>query len=402
MSAGLNKKKMPLMPAGNFNILSAVPSYSLYLHIPFCSSFCTYCDFYSISYNETLIDTFIQSLITEFSYYENLYDLSAIPVSSIFIGGGTPTTLSPKAFKQLDAALFSKLNRGPGFEWTIECNPESFTNEHAECFLEMGVTRLTFGMQTLIPQEQKHIGRIYNESLIAILMHNPILQKFTSIGVDIIFGLPTQTLSTLEYTLDRLLSFPRINHLSAYELDLHPSTPLFDQKDRLPFPDEDTISNMYDLIVTKTSAQKLHRYEISNYALQGFESIHNNAYWNHLPYIGLGPSAHSFFNGNRYANYSDISLYINALKDLKSATEFREVLTPTMISDEMIFLNLRTTKGLNENDFFLKTGCVFYEGKRIKSLDRFITQRLVLHENEYFKLSDRGMKIADAIIRELV
>jgi oxygen-independent coproporphyrinogen-3 oxidase len=213
---------------------------SLYIHVPFCAKKCNYCDFYSVEYNEETVGNFVAALCREWELVSSSLGLKNVEIKTIFFGGGTPSILSVKTWEALRKSLVRHLKLTPEIEWTIECNPDSFTKEKAELWLEMGVTRLTFGVQSLNDLELRSLGRIHTAQQAIRALESPILLRFNSIGIDLMYGLPLQTLESFDTTLTAALSVPVVSHLSAYELAVCKETP-FGRTEDLPLPDEDVI-----------------------------------------------------------------------------------------------------------------------------------------------------------------
>jgi oxygen-independent coproporphyrinogen-3 oxidase len=375
---------------------------SLYVHIPFCIKKCRYCDFYSIPYNDSFADRFIHALVKEWGLVKNELALGNATITTIFFGGGTPSMLSQEQWKLVDKLLIKTLRLSSDVEWTIECNPDSFTEEKAALWLSMGVTRLTFGVQSLIDRELTTLGRPHTAQQALTVLQSPILSKFKSIGTDLMYGLPGQTVPSFEKSIQAILSHPVVSHLSAYELTINPHTPFGRHVSKIPFPPENTVLEMARLLFDRCRTAGFERYEISNFAKHGHRCRHNEAYWDHSPYIGLGPAAHSYNAPYRFANNKNISNYITELDKGKRPLEFAETINNAKMISEMIFLRLRTTAGLDEEDFAAKTKQVFYAGNRKHALDDLIKGTMIEHKQSHWSLTEQGMFVADAIVRRLV
>jgi oxygen-independent coproporphyrinogen-3 oxidase len=374
---------------------------SLYIHIPFCIKKCRYCDFYSVPYNESLADDFISALIAEWHIVKQELHLDSARIATIFFGGGTPSVLSIKQWDRIHKEIIAALNIAPNLEWTIECNPDSFTNSHAHAWLSMGVTRLTFGIQSLSDRELALCGRPHNAAQARDILSRPILDKFDSIGADLMYGLPGQTLSSFEDSINDVCRNSAIQHLSAYELTIAKNTCFGRHPSLLPLPTEDMVCDMAALLFAKNKAHGFHRYEISNFAKHGHECNHNKVYWNHLPYIGLGPSAHSYFGNQRFANTKHLDTYLSKIKSSTRPIDFWEQIDSDKLMAEILFLRLRTTEGLDETDFFSKTNEQFYGNKRKLILDDLQNIKFIVHDNSKWILTNAGMFLADGIAKQL-
>lgn len=208
---------------------------SLYIHFPFCKKKCNYCDFYSVNYTEQMFDSFLASLCKEWEMAQTKYFKSAVIVDTIFLGGGTPSIISNADWLKFNNLFLSKINKSKNCEVTLECNPESFDEDKVENWIFSGVNRLSIGVQSLIDQELEILGRVHNSNIVIELLENPMLKKFSSINIDLMFGIPDQTLVSLQQTLNKILSFDIIKHLSIYELTLSKGTPFLKHKKNFLF-----------------------------------------------------------------------------------------------------------------------------------------------------------------------
>lgn len=373
---------------------------SLYIHVPFCAKKCNYCDFYSVEYNEETADRFVAALYREWELVSSSLGLKNVEIKTIFFGGGTPSILSVKIWDALRKSLVHHLELAPEIEWTIECNPDSFTEEKAELWHKMGVTRLTLGVQSLNDLELRSLGRIYTAQQAIRAMESPILPKFNSIGIDLMYGLPLQTLESFDATLATALSMPVVSHLSAYELTVCKDSPFGRAKD-LALPDEEVIVAMARLLFRKCRESGFTRYEISNFARTGHRCLHNEAYWSHAPYVGLGPGAHSYLHNRRWANTANVSDYIAKLAKNELSIDFEEAIEPAQLASEMILLRLRTSDGLDEDTYVETIGEIFYSSHRRLVLDKALENGWIVHSKPTWALTENGMLLSDAIIRQL-
>lgn len=389
-------------------------NFGIYIHFPFCRRKCIYCDFYSVGERLADWEAFARAVENEFS----ALSLPSEVFPSLYMGGGTPS-LAP-------AELISRFRRMIPVEvgeFTIEVNPDDVTEEKARAWREAGVNRVSMGVQTLNDDELKAIGRRHTADQAEKAYY--ILRKyFSNISLDLIFGLPGQTLSSLSATLDRFIEM-RPEHISAYSLMYEERTALTRMRDSgklEEIPDEDSVE-MFRLVTSKLKEAGYERYEISNYALTGYRSHHNSNYWKGIPYIGLGPSAHSY-DGDRTRRYNlpDLSLYIKEYGDSKdenlklshrtmpmhfceneeaasSALEY-ENLSEEELREEMIMTRLRMIEGLDLLEFedrFGKEERISLE-KRAKP---FLSSGDLIYMHDHMALSESGVMISDEIISEL-
>ncbi len=374
---------------------------SLYIHIPFCKKKCRYCDFYSVPYENGFADDFISALVREWTIVKTQYGLSHAPIKSVFFGGGTPSLLSCAQWETVNSSFLSTLNVSADTEKTIECNPESFTVEKAMIWKNSGITRLTFGVQSLDNRELGLLGRPHNAKAAERVLKEPLLRDFKSVGADVMFGLPGQTPDSFANSLIGIVGNPVITHLSAYELTVNPDTTFGRHKSILPLPEEDELLAMTHALIDTCATHGFYQYEISNFAKPGFECVHNYSYWDHSPYIGLGPAAHSYIHPQRFCNVKSVSDYCSLLSKNRRPLDFVETLTPENMMNEMIFLRLRTNQGLCETDFFNKTGSIFYSEKRKSILDELVQNKYISKTGGTWNLSAKGMLVADGIAKRL-
>jgi oxygen-independent coproporphyrinogen III oxidase len=377
-------------------------SLSLYIHVPFCAQKCNYCDFYSVPYNESAGNGYVDALLLEWKLIKEKYSLENASIETLYFGGGTPSILSLGQWKTIIHTFIQPLRFVRNCEWSIECNPDSFSSETAVLWLDSGVTRLSIGIQTFDDHELRLLGRIHDARQARKLIENPVLLKFKSIGADLMYGIPGQTQGSLESSLNNILDKPVIRHLSAYELTIGEHTDFGSRRGLLPLPSEETIVAMTEMITQKTANRGFKRYEISNFSLPGHRCRHNEAYWRHKPYIGLGPAAHSYLPPRRFSNSNSLAEHIVKLHGRELPTGFSEILDTAALSREMMFLGLRTDQGVNESDFYLRTGRDFASSARLPALAGFVGKGMMEHSPPYWRLTNKGMLFADAIARELL
>ena len=273
---------------------------SLYIHVPFCVKKCRYCGFYSTLYAPGRVDEFLSGLVLEAEMYRN--DFSQQPFSSIYIGGGTPTVLSPSQFGQLVRVIrehFPIIE--DNVEFSVEANPYTVTSEKLSFLLAQGVNRLSLGVQSFSDEILQTLGRLHTGEQAANAFRLARIAGFRNIGIDLIYGIPGQTVTHWEETLDAAIAL-NPEHVSAYSLSLDEGSQFLREAEagRLTMPVDEVIAAMYERAVTKLNKEGYERYEISNFTLPGHECRHNMNYWDRGEYLGLGPGAWSFISGRRY------------------------------------------------------------------------------------------------------
>jgi oxygen-independent coproporphyrinogen-3 oxidase len=363
----------------------------VYLHIPFCRSHCSYCDFATGMYGGELADRYVSSLIEEINRWREVDSPSA--VDTIYFGGGTPSLLTPSQIERILKAVRDRFQLIDGAEVTLELNPgdggasAAAKQETMREFRELGINRASFGAQTFDDRELKQLGRTHSSIDIPATFQQLRAAGFDNVSFDLIAGLPGQTLSGWQRNLDEALKL-RPDHLSLYLLDVHEGTPLADQisSGMRPKPDDDLAGEMYQLMLDEVSAAGYQHYEISNFCLPGFESRHNTKYWAGAPYYGFGCSAHSYDGWRRrWANEHDIAKYVELIKQEQSPVVERTVLNEEDARSESIFLGLRLMSGLDLQSY----------------RSRFGTDLRDEYNSELARLSDAGLIEIDAGLMRL-
>ena len=346
---------------------------SLYIHIPFCRKKCSYCDFYSRSYDKVLARTYIEVLCRQIRALDKDF-------STLYIGGGTPSVLDFSLLKKLLGAL-SKISVKVE-EFTVEANPESLDKRKLELFRDNGVNRLSVGLQSFSDQKLKRLGRVHNskEAIEAIQLAKRV--GFKDIGIDLIFGVSGETLSEWNFELKQAVSLG-LKHISTYCLTYEKNTPLFLQVKKkfiIPLGDE-VLAKMYLRTINYLSKKGFNHYEISNFAKPGFESKHNRNYWQGNSYLGLGPSAVSFINAKREKNVSNVVAYIDKIERCESPVSFSETLSKKKQAKELAAIKIRTKEGINFKWFKTRTGYDFLELEG-KALSDLLKDGLLKHRKE--------------------
>ena len=321
----------------------------LYVHIPFCVKKCSYCDFLSAPATEQTKEAYMAALFAEIG--GRAKDYKERIVTSIFIGGGTPSLLSGDSIRQLMEHIREGFRLAPDAEITMEVNPGTVTAEKLTAFYGAGINRLSIGMQSAQEQELKILGRIHDFDGFCQVYREAVEAGFTNINVDVMSGLPGQTLASYKDTLEKVLRLePMPQHISAYSLIVEEGTPFAAMADRgeLPLPEEDTERAMYEETIEVLAGYGFHRYEISNYALDGYECRHNVGYWIRRDYLGFGIGAASLIDNVRFQNGRDLNAY---LAHPLACREEQQSLTTQEQMEETMFLGLRLIRGVSYPEF---------------------------------------------------
>lgn len=369
---------------------------SLYIHIPFCKQKCFYCDFPSYAGKESLMDEYVEALNKEI-----LDKASKYIIKSIFIGGGTPSYLTND---QLDSLLktINNLNFNNEIEFTIECNPGTLTKENLIIMKKNNVNRLSIGLQATNDLLLKSIGRIhtYEEFKNNYLLAREI--GFENINIDLMFGLPNQSLEDWKETLKEIVNL-NPDHISAYSLIIEQGTVFYNwyEKDKLPLPKEDDEREMY--IYSKDMLKKngYHQYEISNYSKNNKECYHNKVYWKCDEYLGVGVSSSSFINSNRFKNIDDIKEYIEKINKNEDVTcdNYKNTLTDNM--EEFVFMGLRMIDGIEEKEFKHRFNKDIYEVYK-DVIEKNIRQELLISNMGRLYLSPRGIEVSNYVMSDFI
>ena len=369
----------------------------LYIHIPFCKSRCAYCDFYS-GIQLPLMDRLVDALCREIALRADY--LKDEPLETIYFGGGTPSLLSQTHFLQIFQTIRQYFEVNPNSEITIEANPDDLNDEKVEMLASLRINRLSIGIQSFDDAELTLLRRRHtaNQATEAVERCKKI---YSNISIDLMYGLPSQTISNWQHTISAALSL-NIQHISAYHLTYEAGT-LLERKRRegkiTPVTEEISVE-MFRILREMLHEKGIEQYEISNFALPGYHSRHNSAYWQGIPYLGIGPAAHSFDGDNRQWNVADTVDYIESIE--KDSLNFeKEYLTIDDKFNELIMISLRTIKGISLYQVESKFGDV-RKALLLKHAARFIETGLLQVVDNYLQLTQDGIFVSDGIIADLM
>ncbi len=360
----------------------------IYIHIPFCKSRCSYCDFATDVYkNQAVVERYVNALTKEIEASE-MSAADGFTSDTIYFGGGTPSLLTPRQLEKILNTIRRKFSVEPNSEITMEMNPATMTLETIKEYRKLGVNRTSFGAQTFDDKELKRLGRRHTAADVRETIE--LLRKagFENISFDLIAGLPRQTLADWEQNLDEALNL-QPEHLSLYLLEIHEGTPLAEQirSGRQPLPDEDLAGEMYLLMLEKVSVKGYGQYEISNFSKPDFHSRHNSKYWLFEPVYAFGVSAHSFDGKNkRWANERDTFAYVKKIENGKSPIVEQTDLDEKTQRAEYIFLRLRLRKGINLKEFQNRFG--------VNLLEIFADDFARLNETELIKICNNNLRLS--------
>lgn len=370
----------------------------IYIHIPFCKKRCIYCDFYSSTDNR-LVDKYIDALCIELE--SRLHEIDKNNITTIYIGGGTPSQLSATQLGEIINFIKSKIDFSLIEEFTIEVNPDDVTYDYIKECISLGINRVSMGIQSFVDKELKIINRRHDSYQAIKAIETIKSAGISNISIDLIYGLPLQTIESWIYSARKAIEM-NVPHISCYNLSYEEGTTLYKMRDmgEIKECDEDTCIEMYDILVKMLADADFEHYEISNFAKRGYYSRHNSNYWNLTPYLGLGASAHSFDGSIRRYNPSSIQKYTSNISESSIAYE-EEQETLYEQFNEYIMINLRTMWGVNTQ----KVKTIFGEELRnhlIKYSRRFIETGDLKEKENTIVLSEKGIMLSDYIIRTLM
>lgn len=336
------KKKESGTPGGQEKL-------GIYVHIPFCRSKCDYCDFYSLPNREGQMDEYQKALLAHISETAPL--AKGIPVDTVYFGGGTPSYYGGKRLKELLTAIKKQFSVEKDAEITMEANPDSVDLSMLRALRRAGFNRLSMGMQSACPEELKAIHRPHTVQQVDEAVATARKAKFTNISLDLIYGLPGQTMESWKTTVEHALSLVP-QHLSCYGLKVEEGTPLAARVEAGEvLPDDDMQADLYLWTVGRLARAGYPQYEISNFAKPGFESRHNMRYWLTRPYIAFGPGAHADFGGRRYSFTRDLETYIQGVLKGGAIIDSEDLIPQSERGSEYLMLRLRTTLGIEEWEY---------------------------------------------------
>lgn len=372
----------------------------IYIHIPFCYKKCFYCDFVSYENKEDIIEEYIDALCMEI--LQNAEILSEYTISTIYFGGGTPSYIDSKYItKVMDTLKLFVTDASSLKEVTIEVNPNSASLEKLTDYYNSGINRLSIGLQSTHDKILRNIGRTHSFKDFKSTLENAKKAGFTNISVDLMYPLPGLNITSFKDSLNSIMKLKdeyNIRHVSVYNLEVHENTRLdFLLKEGfVSLCNEDEEYEMRKELNNILEKNNFKKYEISNYAIPGFESKHNLCYWNQEKYLGFGVNASSFFNLKRYTNTKDIAEYINGIKNNQNIIVESEELDKLALMKEYVILKLRLKSGINKNEFKEKFNIDIYDifNTEFTSLKN---DNLVIEEEDRIYLSKRGEEVANIV-----
>ena len=368
----------------------------IYIHIPFCKKKCSYCDFYSVA-DESLVEPYAKALTAHMR--EALTLLSGQAVDTVYIGGGTPALIGAKNLEGYLSLIRKGTALSPNAEVTVELNPESTDAKLVKKLRRAGVNRLSLGMQSACDEELQALGRLHSAGDVKRAVADIRAGGIENFSLDLMYGLPGGTRERFLDTLGEAIAL-KPKHISCYGLKLEEGTPLYERRDSLVLPDEDALADLYLETVDILGRAGYGQYEISNFAMPGYESRHNMKYWTLQEYIGFGAAAHSDFAGKRYSYLKDVAGYIDAIREGDAVTDSMEQIPMVERAAEYVMLGLRTAHGITGNDYtrLFRAGFEHIE----KKLAYFESKGLARQVGGRWSLTPRGFLLSNRIIGALL
>ena len=377
----------------------------LYLHIPFCVRKCNYCDFFSASGTEEEQVAYVSAMVQEIQSYQELS--REYEVQTIFLGGGTPSLLTPEQIEQIFNAIYHTFSVNENAEITMEMNPGTVDIEKLHAMKAAGVNRLSIGLQSAQNEELKMLGRIHTFEEFLETWKLVEQAGFKNRNIDLMSALPGQTIESYEDTLSKVLALEP-EHISAYSLILEEGTVFYDwyEKGKLDrgawkLPSEEEEYAMGELTIQRLAEAGMHRYEISNYAKSGKECRHNLGYWDRVEYLGIGAGSSSLIKGERFDHIRDRKAYIEKIRNGESILIDREILSVESQMEEFMYLGLRKIEGVSRTDF------QNYFGKNVDDvygeiLDKLEEEQLLEFSGNRIRLTHRGMDVSNCVLAEFL
>lgn len=372
----------------------------IYIHIPFCKSRCIYCGFYSTT-NKELKERYVDALIREIHMRKDDFarlgtSLSPSSTSTVYFGGGTPSSLSVCDIERIVGALESTFNGTPS-EVTLEINPDDVTKDYIKAVRQMGINRISMGIQTSDDSRLQFIRRRHNASQAEKAVMTIREEGIHNVSIDLMFGFPNQTMDEWVTDIDKAIAL-HPTHISAYSLMYEEDTPLFRmlQKGEINQIDDETSLAMYTELINRLTTNGYEHYEISNFAMPGYRSVHNSSYWHDTPYLGFGAAAHSYNKDTRSWNIPDLKKYIESIESGVLPSE-SEVIDADTHYNDLITTALRTREGLNLDDLPQK-----YREYALVNARKSISEHLLEATDSHIRLTREGLFVSDMVMSELI
>lgn len=372
---------------------------SLYFHIPFCKRKCDYCHFFVVPEQEKSKQELLEGFKRELKQLQPL--LKNKRVVTLYFGGGTPSLFGPARLASLLEEVRNTCEISPTAEVTLEANPENVTQDLMHAYAAAGINRVSIGIQTLDAQLLELLGRLHQPETALQAIYMTYAAGIQNISIDLMYDLPKQNLDHWDSTLRQIQTLP-LTHLSLYNLTIEPHTLFFKKQAQLrpTLPDEETSLVMYERAIERLETWGLQQYEISAFAKPGYASQHNTGYWTGRPFLGLGPSAFSYWQGKRSRNVTHLGRYCQALKKGLSPIDFEEQLDPDARRRELFVIQLRLRQGILWKAFIQQQGPLDLVTQN--TLNQLITKKYLYWHDGHLILTRQGILFYDTVAAELI
>ena len=383
--------------------LSTLRDMGLYVHIPFCKQKCMYCDFPAYQNLQDYYETYVYALVQEIDLWVSEHpESTSKAIDTIYFGGGTPTELSIQHLQMILDKIKNTFTITDDCHMTIESNPGEVNLHYLTKLVKLGFNRISFGVQTFDDKLLTMLHRSHNGEQAKQAVYDAKEAGFTDINIDLIYGLPRQTLEDIQYNLDIVKDLP-INHISTYGLQVEVGTYLYHlvQKNLISIPSETIDESMYDTMMEGLKELGFERYEISNFAKANSYSRHNLKYWHYVDYLGFGAGAHSFYDGVRRSNNRNVMPYIQSVDRYIMPTIDTETITLERAQEDFSFLALRTKWGLDEQKFEDKFGVSVHDLFGT-ALDDLVSKGLLEYQNGSYHLTAEGAKHGNYVFSQFI
>lgn len=383
--------------------LSTLGDMGLYVHIPFCKQKCMYCDFPAYQNLQDYYETYVYALVQEIDLWVSEHPESKErSIDTIYFGGGTPTELSIQQLQMIIDKIKSTFTIDENCHMTIESNPGEVDLQYLTKLVKLGFNRISFGVQTFDDKALTMLHRSHDGEKAIQAVYDAKEAGFTDINIDLIYGLPRQTLEDIQHNLNIVKDLP-INHISTYGLQVEVGTYLYHlvQKNLISIPSESMDESMYDTMMAGLKELGFERYEISNFAKGNSYSRHNLKYWHYIDYLGFGAGAHSFYDGIRRSNNRNVMPYIQSVDRYTMPTIDTETITVERAQEDFCFLALRTKWGLDDQKFEDRFG-VSVHNLFDNILEELVTKGLLEYQNGSYHLSSEGAKHGNYVFSQFI
>jgi len=374
----------------------------VYIHIPFCHQICNYCDFNKFYFKNQPVDEYIEALGKEMALATKKYPESFRQIETIFLGGGTPTALSPQQLDKLLTLIRTYIPMNSVTEFTSEANPDELSAEKLQVLFDGGVNRLSMGVQSFDQGLLQKIGRTHSNE--HVYETTALAKKigFQNISIDLMYGLPGQTMAQWKDSLEKAFAL-NLSHFSAYSLIVEPKTIFYNQyaKGKLHLPTEDLEADMYDVLMQQMELHGLQQYEISNFAKPGYHSEHNKIYWDNDEYAGFGAGAHGYLAGVRYSNHGPLKKYMETVLAGELPIVHEHEVSQAEKREEQMFLGLRKTEGVKHKIYEEKLNAPIAAHYN-SVLKELVSKGLLEHDDVGVRLTRKGRFVGNEVFQQFL